>query len=75
MKKSKILDFTTTEELMHFLVENQEENPLYKNVIKKFEYENELLKLQSELVNLQNWISTENIPESFLSSLLKKKED
>ncbi|MBW1619366.1 polyphosphate kinase 2 [Empedobacter falsenii] len=59
MKKSKILDFTTTEELMHFLVENQEENPLYKNVIKKFEYENELLKLQSELVNLQNWISTE----------------
>ncbi len=59
MKKSKISDFTTAEELMSFLVENQEENPLYKNVLKKFEYENELLKLQSELVNLQNWISTE----------------
>ncbi|MFV0157322.1 polyphosphate kinase 2 [Empedobacter falsenii] len=60
MKKSKISDFTTTEELMHFLVENQEENTLYKNVLKKFEYETELLKLQSELVNFQNWISTEN---------------
>ncbi len=60
MKKSKISDFITTDELMHFLVENQEENSLYKNVIKKFEYEKELLKLQSELVNLQNWVSTEN---------------
>lgn len=60
MKKSKVSDFTTTEELMQFLVENQEENTLYKNVLNKFEYETELLKLQSELVNLQNWISTEN---------------
>ncbi len=60
MKKIKISDFTTTDELRNFLLENQDENPLYKNVLKKFEYETELLKLQSELVNLQNWISTEN---------------
>jgi len=45
---------------MDFLVENQEENPLYKSVLKKFEYETELLQLQSELVNLQKWISNEN---------------
>ena len=60
MKKLKITDFTKTEELYNFLLENQDENPLYKNVLKKYEYETELLKLQSQLVNLQNWISTEN---------------
>ncbi|GGF02735.1 polyphosphate kinase 2, PA0141 family [Chishuiella changwenlii] len=59
MKKQVIPTFTTTEELYNFLLENQEENPLYSKVLKKFEYETELLKLQSQLVNLQNWISTE----------------
>lgn len=59
MKKQVIPTFSTPEELYNFLFENQEENPLYSKVLKKFEYETELLKLQSQLVNLQNWISTE----------------
>ena len=60
MKKLNITDFTKTDELYDFFFYIQDENPLYKKVLIKYEYENELLKLQSELVNLQNWISTEN---------------
>ena len=59
MKKLNITDFTKTDELYDFLLENQDENPLYKKVLMKYEYESELLKLQSQLVNLQNWILTE----------------
>ena len=59
MKKLNITDFTKTDELYDFLLENQDENPLYKKVLMKYEYETELLKLQSQLVNLQNWILTE----------------
>jgi len=59
MKKQNISEFSTTEELHNFLLENQDDNIFYKNVLEKFEYETELLKLQSQLVNLQNWISTQ----------------
>lgn len=59
MKKQNISEFSTTEELHNFLLENQDNNIFYKNVLEKFEYETELLKLQSQLVNLQNWISTQ----------------
>ncbi len=49
MKKQKFSNFDTTQDLMDFLVENQEENPLYKSVLKKFEYETELLQLSSKM--------------------------
>ncbi len=56
---AELLDFqriNTKSELLNFLNEHREENAIYDSVMEKYLYEEELKKLQAELVNLQNWI-------------------
>lgn len=56
---SLITDFegiATREDLLQYLQENTGKNPVYQEVLDKYLYEEELRKLQGELVNLQNWI-------------------
>lgn len=56
---TEITDFRKLEsrnDLLQFLTENQEESPEIKGAFQKFLYEQELKKLQGELVNFQNWV-------------------
>ncbi len=56
---TEITDFQkleTKEALLRFLEEHQDENPEYKGALEKYLYEEELRKLQGELVNFQNWV-------------------
>ncbi len=46
---------TTRKDLIQFLNKNKESNPVYKEAIDKFVYEEELRKLQAELVDFQQW--------------------
>lgn len=46
----------TGDDLLHFLESHKNENSLYKKVYDEYFYENELRKLQAELVNLQKWV-------------------
>lgn len=43
-------------DLVQFLEKNSPENSVYKEALDKFLYEEELRKLQGELVNFQNWV-------------------
>ncbi|MDO5615471.1 MAG: polyphosphate kinase 2 [Cruoricaptor ignavus] len=42
-------------DLWNYLTNNLDENPMYKEVLDKITYEEELRKLQAELVNFQKW--------------------
>jgi len=58
----KLIDFskfTTKKELVDFLENNKKDNPLYEKVFAHYKYQKELLKLQGELVNFQNWVITQ----------------
>lgn len=46
----------TREQLLNYLAQNQDEAPFVKPLLEKFYYEQELKRLQGELVNLQNWV-------------------
>jgi polyphosphate kinase 2 len=46
----------SSDELLRYLQENKSDDPLFQKVIDDFHYEQELVKLQGELVNLQKWI-------------------
>lgn len=46
----------SSDELLRYLQENKSDDPLFQKVIDDFNYEQELVKLQGELVNLQKWI-------------------
>jgi polyphosphate kinase 2 len=52
----ELKDLKTGKELLHFLETHKDSNSLYKKVYDDYLYEEELKKLQGELVNLQNWI-------------------
>jgi len=57
----KLINFTkvtTKKDLIASLEKNKEANPLYERVLAYYKYECELLKLQGELVNFQNWVIT-----------------
>lgn len=46
-------------ELLSFLEKNKTENPVYSKVLDKYKYQKDLIELQGELVNFQNWVITE----------------
>ncbi len=52
-----LLHAKTTDEVVDFFERNKGDNPLYEKVLKKYRYEKELMELQAELVNLQQWIA------------------
>lgn len=59
----EITDFqklNSKKELLTFVRDHKEENPDYKEVLEKYQYEEELKLLQGEMVNLQNWIQKNN---------------
>ncbi|POS02100.1 polyphosphate kinase 2 [Flavobacterium croceum] len=49
-------DFKSGTDLLHYLEQHKAENPLFEKVYENYIYENELKKLQAELVNLQKWV-------------------
>lgn len=60
---SELQDFRnlkTRNELMKFLEQHEEQNPVYREVLDKIFYEKELRKLQAELVNFQQWVVENN---------------
>lgn len=50
----------SSDELLRYLQENKSDDSLFQKVIDDFNYEQELVKLQGELVNLQKWIIENN---------------
>lgn len=52
--------FKTNKDLIAFLEANKHKNPNYASIIEKYEYEQELLPLQAELVEFQRWVQKEN---------------
>ncbi len=46
----------TRADLLHYLEENATQNPQFQKVLDAYIYEDELLQLQAELVNLQKWL-------------------
>lgn len=48
----------TRDKLLAYLKDRAEEEPLYQKVLRNYEYEQELLRLQGELVDLQRHIQT-----------------
>lgn len=59
IKQSDLEKIKTKQELMLYLEEHQAEDPKITALIEKIEYEDELKRLQAELVNLQNWIKNQ----------------
>ncbi|WKS95789.1 polyphosphate kinase 2 [Riemerella columbina] len=59
IKQSDLEKIKTKQELMLYLEEHQAEDPKIAALIEKIEYEDELKRLQAELVNLQNWIKNQ----------------
>lgn len=60
---AKIQDFQnlkSKEDLLKFLEKNKEGNETYQSIIEKYEYEQELIELQAQLVNLQQWVVKNN---------------
>lgn len=51
--------FKTKSNLLEFLESNKEENSLFNKVLKNYYYEDELRRLQAEMVDLQKWIQRE----------------
>lgn len=52
--------FKKHSDLVSYLEEHQDENPIFKSALEKYEYEQELLPLQAELVEFQRWVQKEN---------------
>ena len=47
-------------DFINYLKKNTENNPIYQSALEKFDYEQELLTLQAELVDFQRWVQKEN---------------
>lgn len=56
IEKSQLEKLQTKNDLLDFLQNNQLENPEFQSTLEKYLYEEELKKLQGELVNFQNWV-------------------
>ena len=52
--------FEKNTELIAYLNDHKAENPNYQSALEKYEYEQELLPLQAELVDFQRWVQKEN---------------
>ncbi len=53
---SQFLDLKTRDHLLAYLDEHKEGNSTFKKVLFDYWYEQELLKLQAELVDFQRWV-------------------
>jgi polyphosphate kinase 2 len=47
-------------DLINYLNDHKDDNPIYQSVLDKYDYEQELLPLQAELVDFQRWVQKEN---------------
>ena len=57
----KLINFTkitTKKDLLASLEKRKEGNPVYERALASYKYEQELVTLQGELVNFQNWVIT-----------------
>lgn len=52
--------FKKHSDLIAYLEEHKTSNPLFQSALDKYEYEQELLLLQAELVDFQRWVQKEN---------------
>ena len=52
--------FKNKADLVEFIKKNKENNPTFSSALEKYEYEQELLPLQAELVDFQHWVQKEN---------------
>lgn len=52
--------FKKKADLLDYLEESKNDNPLYKDVLDKYYYETLLLQLQAEMVDFQKWIQKED---------------
>lgn len=56
MDFDEFVQLDTRNDLLDFLNRYKAENQLYREVLDKYYYEQELRKLQGELVNFQRWV-------------------
>ncbi|PIE50259.1 MAG: polyphosphate kinase 2 [Flavobacteriales bacterium] len=49
--------FNGTEDILNYLRDNLEGNETYHKILEKYEYEQELIQLQAQLVNFQQWVA------------------
>lgn len=60
LTKEVINSLKTNTDLISYLNSQKEANPSYESVLEKYDYEQELLSLQAELVDFQRWVQKEN---------------
>ncbi|MGJ8549283.1 polyphosphate kinase 2 [Winogradskyella wichelsiae] len=52
--------FKRKADLVDYIEKHKEDNPTFKTALEKYNYEQELLPLQAELVDFQHWVQKEN---------------
>ncbi|WP_431136742.1 polyphosphate kinase 2 [Psychroserpens mesophilus] len=55
-----IHSFKTNSDLISYLKTHEDDNPNYGSALEKYDYEQQLLPLQAELVDFQRWVQKEN---------------
>jgi polyphosphate kinase 2 len=56
MELKDFISFKKQKDLLKFLEQHQDKNPIYAETLSDYYYEKELRHLQAELVNLQKWV-------------------
>lgn len=56
MELKDFAGFTKQKDILKYLEQNVDKNPLYAETLEYYQYEQELRYLQAELVNLQKWV-------------------
>ena len=55
-----LLNAKSSDDVLNYIKENKSKNLLFKKVLDNYEYKQELKELQTQLVNLQKWVTENN---------------